>query len=56
MTDSLLTVDCDYVQPGLACGYLRIAGDECAFIETNTAHAVPKLLAALCCRMTRSRS
>jgi glyoxylase-like metal-dependent hydrolase (beta-lactamase superfamily II) len=47
MSDSLTTIDCDYVQPRLACAYLRVSGDECAFIETNTAHAVPKLLAAL---------
>lgn len=47
MSDSLTTVDCDYVQPLLACAYLRASGGECAFIETNTARAVPKLLAAL---------
>ena len=47
MADSLLTIDCDYVQPALACAYLRVSGDECAFIETNTTHAVPRLLAAL---------
>lgn len=47
MTESLFTLDCDYVQPQLACAYLRVSGDECAFVETNTAHAVPKLLAAL---------
>lgn len=47
MTDSLTTIDCDYVQPALACAYLRVSGDECAFVETNTAYAVPKLLAAL---------
>jgi len=43
----LITIDCDYIQPKLAAAYLRIQGDEAAFIETNTAHAVPKLLAAL---------
>lgn len=47
MTDSLLTIDCDYVQPSVACSYLRVSGAECAFIETNTAHALPRLLAAL---------
>lgn len=47
MSDPLTTIDCDYVQPLLACAYLRVADGECAFIETNTAHAVPKLLAAL---------
>jgi glyoxylase-like metal-dependent hydrolase (beta-lactamase superfamily II) len=33
--------------PDRSCAYLRIAGDECAFVETHTAHAVPKLLGAL---------
>lgn len=47
MTDSLTVIDCDYVQPSLACAYLRVSGAECAFIETNTSHAVPKLLDAL---------
>ena len=47
MAESLITIDCEYVQPDVACAYLRVSGDECAFIETNTAHAVPHLLAAL---------
>ena len=40
------TIDCD-VRAESTAAYLRIAGDECAFIETHTAHAVPRLLAAL---------
>ena len=40
------TIDCD-VLPRFTAAYLRLAGDECAFIETHTAHAVPRLLAAL---------
>jgi glyoxylase-like metal-dependent hydrolase (beta-lactamase superfamily II) len=47
MSDSLLTIDCDYVQPAVACAYLRVSDGECAFIETNTAHAIPRLLSAL---------
>ncbi|UJR78493.1 MBL fold metallo-hydrolase [Sandaracinus amylolyticus] len=47
MNPRLVTVDCDYVMPGLACAYLRVQGDEAAFIETNTAHAAPKLMDAL---------
>ncbi|MCK6547260.1 MBL fold metallo-hydrolase [Myxococcota bacterium] len=43
---SRITVDADVLPRVTAC-YLRIAGDECAFVETNTAHSVPKLLAAL---------
>jgi glyoxylase-like metal-dependent hydrolase (beta-lactamase superfamily II) len=40
------TIDCD-VLPQFTAAYLRVAGDECAFIETHTSHAQPKLLAAL---------
>jgi glyoxylase-like metal-dependent hydrolase (beta-lactamase superfamily II) len=41
-----ITVDSDVTPRFTAC-YLRLAGDECAFIEAHTAHALPKLLAAL---------
>ncbi len=40
------TVDCDLL-PAFTAAYLRVAGDECAFIEAHTSHAVPRLLAAL---------
>ena len=40
------TIDCD-ILPRFSAAYLRTAGDECAFVETHTSHAVPKLLAAL---------
>jgi glyoxylase-like metal-dependent hydrolase (beta-lactamase superfamily II) len=40
------TIDADATPEFTAC-YLRVAGDECAFIEAHTAHALPKLLAAL---------
>jgi glyoxylase-like metal-dependent hydrolase (beta-lactamase superfamily II) len=43
----LVTIDCEYMRPGLAAAYLRVQGNEATFVETNTAHAVPKLLAAL---------
>lgn len=42
-----LTIDCEYVMPQLAASYLREEGGEIAFIEANTTHAVPRLLAAL---------
>lgn len=45
-THSRVTVDCD-VLPKFTAAYLRIAGDEAAFVETHTAHALPRLLAAL---------
>lgn len=48
MTDRhIVTVDTEYVAPGLAAAYLRVEGDEVAVVETSTAHAVPRLLAAL---------
>jgi glyoxylase-like metal-dependent hydrolase (beta-lactamase superfamily II) len=40
------TIDADVTPRFTAC-YLRTAGDECAFIEAHTSHALPKLLAAL---------
>ncbi len=40
------TIDCD-VLPRFTAAYLRVAGDECAFIEAHTAHALPRLLAEL---------
>ncbi len=40
------TIDADVTPRFTAC-YLRVAGDECAFVEAHTAHALPRLLAAL---------
>lgn len=45
-THERVTIDCD-VLPKFSASYLRVAGDEAAFVETHTAHAVPRLLAAL---------
>ncbi len=41
------TIDCDEATPRFAASFLRVAGDECAFIETYTSHALPRLLGAL---------
>lgn len=41
-----VTVDVDIVPQFTAC-YLRLAGDECAFIEAHTSLALPRLLRAL---------
>jgi glyoxylase-like metal-dependent hydrolase (beta-lactamase superfamily II) len=46
MSHERFTIDADVVPQFTAC-YLRVAGDECAFIEAHTAHALPRLLAAL---------
>ena len=40
------TIDADVTPQFTGC-YLRIAGDECAFIEAHTSHALPRLLHAL---------
>jgi len=40
------TIDADVTPRFTAC-YLRTAGDECAFIEAHTSHALPRLLDAL---------
>ncbi|HEX8790321.1 MAG TPA: MBL fold metallo-hydrolase [Polyangiaceae bacterium] len=46
------TLDVD-VLPRFTAVYLRVAGDECAFVEAHTAHALPKLMAALDARHLR---
>lgn len=43
----LVTIDTGYVRPETAAVYLRVDGREAAFIEANTAHALPTLLATL---------
>jgi glyoxylase-like metal-dependent hydrolase (beta-lactamase superfamily II) len=40
------TIDADVTPRFTAC-YLRVGGDECAFIEAHTPHALPRLLSAL---------
>jgi glyoxylase-like metal-dependent hydrolase (beta-lactamase superfamily II) len=45
-----ITIDCDARTPQFTAAYLRLSpgpGGECAFIETETSYARPKLLAAL---------
>jgi len=47
LTD-IRTIDCLYLdQPKFAAAYLLVDGDEAAFIDNNTNHAVPRLLHAL---------
>jgi glyoxylase-like metal-dependent hydrolase (beta-lactamase superfamily II) len=41
-----ITIDSD-IKPRFTACYLRIAGDECAFIEAHTSHALPRLMKAL---------
>lgn len=47
----LHTIDCQYIKPRFASAYLRVegegAGREAAFIDNNTSHSVPLLLARL---------
>lgn len=42
-----VTIDTEYMLPRVAAAFLRVERGEAAFIETNTTHAVPKLLSAL---------
>jgi len=46
MQHTRVTIDADQ-RPSVTACYLRIAGEECAFIEAHTVHALPRLLAAL---------
>ena len=46
------TIDCDVV-PRFTAAYLRVAKGECAFVETHTSHAVPRLLGELAARGLR---
>jgi glyoxylase-like metal-dependent hydrolase (beta-lactamase superfamily II) len=46
MRHERFTIDAD-VQPRFTACYLRVAGDECAFVEAHTVHALPRLLATL---------
>lgn len=41
------TIDCEYLRPQVGAAYLLEDSGEVAFVETNTAHALPHLLAAL---------
>lgn len=46
--ETVQTIDCNYLgREGFACAFLMIEGDRAAFVENNTAHAVPLLLEAL---------
>lgn len=44
---SIITIDCQYSVCGKAAAYLIIEGDRAAFVDNNTARAVPHLLQAL---------
>tara|TARA_Y100001937_G_scaffold122287_2_gene182620 strand:- start:164559 stop:165617 length:1059 start_codon:yes stop_codon:yes gene_type:complete len=48
VADGIYCVDCDYVQPRLACAYIMVNDQgRAAFVETNTSLAVDRLLEAL---------
>lgn len=44
---SVFTIDCQYVFPEMAAAFLIVEGNEAAFVENNTANAVPILLEEL---------
>ena len=43
-SDSVVTVDCNYLTPQFAAAYLIIEGDRAAFVDNNTTRAVPLLI------------
>ncbi|MEJ2603580.1 MAG: MBL fold metallo-hydrolase [Gammaproteobacteria bacterium] len=46
--DDIITIDCHYLdRPEFAAAYLIVEGDEAAFVDNNTNHAMPRLLEAL---------
>lgn len=45
--DKIRTIDCGYVEAGLACAYLIVDGNRATFVENNTNNAVPLLLEVL---------
>lgn len=46
--NDVITIDCHYLErPQLAAAYLIVEGDEAAFVDNNTNHAMPHLLGAL---------
>lgn len=45
--DSVIAVDCHYVAPEIAASFLILEGGRAAFVDNNTARALPHLLDAL---------
>ncbi|NUM54972.1 MAG: MBL fold metallo-hydrolase [Candidatus Hydrogenedentes bacterium] len=45
--DSVVTIDCHYGGEGYTSAYLVVENGRAAFVDTNTAHALPYLLGAL---------
>jgi glyoxylase-like metal-dependent hydrolase (beta-lactamase superfamily II) len=43
----IVTIDADYIRPGLAASYLIIENGRAAFVETGTTRSVPRLMEAL---------
>lgn len=46
-SNSVHTIDCHYVAPEIAASFLIVEGGRAAFVDNNTARAVPHLLDAL---------
>jgi glyoxylase-like metal-dependent hydrolase (beta-lactamase superfamily II) len=45
--NTIVTIDCHYVAPEIAASFLILEGGRAAFVDNNTARAVPRLLEAL---------
>lgn len=47
LAHDIYCIDALYTAPDIACCYLLVEGDECALIETGTAHSVTNIMATL---------
>lgn len=45
--EDIVTIDCNYIMPRVAAAYLLRAAENACFIDNNTNHSVPLMLAAL---------
>ncbi|MCC5813394.1 MAG: MBL fold metallo-hydrolase [Leptospira sp.] len=45
--EGVFTIDCNYIQPNVACAYLIVDNGRAVFVENNTSHALSLLLQAL---------
>ncbi len=47
LSDGIVHLDAEYLQPGIASVYLIIEKNQCAIVETGTCHTVPYIFEAL---------
>jgi glyoxylase-like metal-dependent hydrolase (beta-lactamase superfamily II) len=47
MDSQIITVDCNYIQKGVACAYIILEGDRVSIVENNTNYAIPILISRI---------